>query len=97
VRCTAGGTGYPGGVEKTGVELLVWDGGRWTELDSAGAGADSPVELSWTTTDEAVFSRLPVTDSRYLGFAVTPQHHNGTDWAHISSQYLELTITYRKQ
>ena len=97
IRWVAGGAGYPDGIESSGVELLVWDGGTWTPIDAAEAMPQAPAELSWSTSEEALLSRLPATDSRYLGFAVAPQYANGFDWARVTSRYVELTISYRKQ
>ena len=91
----AGGTGTVAGVEASGARLLVWDGGAFAEKATNDSPAGSQTALTWSSEDEDVLVRLPVTDDLVLGAAVTPMGTNWCEYAEVTSSYLEVVLSYR--
>ena len=95
-RWTAGGTGYPGGVETPGVLLHVWDHDNyWREVAINDAPADAPALVEWSTSDAALLGRLLAGPLLELTTGVTSAP-NGNGVAEVASSYAEVTVKYRR-
>jgi hypothetical protein len=92
VTGATGGAGPPGA---DGVELMVWDEGRWFQVATNQASALAPQSLTWTTEDPLQLVRLRGGLEQYISFAVVPQHPNSTGRGQISTDYAELVVHYR--
>jgi hypothetical protein len=98
----AGGVGYPGGVTTNGADLWIWDEGRGKMMDQNASGTTLPFEeLTWTTSDAQVMSRLFVGDWKTLNFAAAPTTPNGwglnysNPFGAISVDYAQVTVKYK--
>ena len=78
VEVEAGAVGFPDGQASTGVDLMVWEAGRWQRVASWDGGwdpeADAPRLSSgdWTVEDPVRVGRLPAGPSGDLGLALLP-------------------------
>lgn len=91
----SGGRGW-GYAFNYGVQLKVWDQGRWNDVDYSTAGdVTSPQHLEWSTTDQQTIDRLLFGDYQTINFAVAPRRHNSTNQARVSTDYVELVVKYR--
>ena len=91
----AGGNGTVDEVATSGARLLVWDGGTFAQMDTNDSPTDGATALTWSTSDDALLERVPVTDDLIVGAAVTPVGTNWTEYATISSSYVEVVLSYR--
>jgi hypothetical protein len=92
----SGGVGYPAGAPTNGVDLLVWDEGRWKVVATNNDPPGSPQLVSWITTDPQVISRLLFGDQQTLNLAVAPTAPNGTGTGAVSVDYAEVVVKYRQ-
>ena len=92
----AGGKGVADEQDGYGVDLSIWDGGTWSVVDTQTHLAQGSAGVHWETSEPGVIERLPVTDGRWIGLALTPIHPNGPEYGVISSSYGELTVSYRR-
>lgn len=93
----AGGVGHPSGTTVNGVNLQVWDEGRWKVVATNDSPPDKPGLVTWTTSDPAVIPRLFFGDQKTLNFAVTPVAPNGTGTGQIATDYAEVVVRYRQE
>ncbi len=94
----AGATGDMNGMDGPGVDLRLWENGMWVNIGSDdAASADSPATLTWNEGDVDRIAWLPQGNAGWVGLAVTPKHVNGIDYATLVSDYVEVTVSYRKQ
>ena len=91
----AGGDGTKDEIATPGARLLLWDGGTFEEVDANDSPSGGETQLTWSTTDGPLLERLPVTDALIIGAAVTPIGANWTDYATVSTSYVELILSYR--
>lgn len=92
---TAAGVGYPGGVTTPGATLFIWDG-SWREAHASTAGdvgADG-AELHWSIADPTRLTDFLFGEHRVLTASVTSAAPNGTGWAEVQSDYVELRLRY---
>jgi len=92
---SAGGTGYPDGAETDGVDLLIFDRNTWTAIASTAAPVAAPEAMTWSTTDADQVARMLRGPEQALGFAVTSPV-NGTGWARLAVDYVEVKVRYRR-
>ena len=96
VNVVAGGMGYDDeGGELPGVQMKVWDQGRWTDAAQTGAAPEAVGTLTWTSTDVQQMRRLFYGDEHYLIFAVTPLEPSGPgSAADPAKPYGEVVVDY---
>mgnify|MGYP001616666284 CR=1 FL=1 len=96
VYLRAGGTGYSGGV-RNGVELMVWEQGRWRTVATNADGAGAPGTVQWSTTDAGTVPHLFHGPQRTLIIAVAPGYPTGAAAAmgEVAVDYAEVTVKYR--
>src|SRR6185295_16837504 len=77
-----------------GAALLVWDGGRWREVQRSTASANAPASLAYTTTDAREIGRLLAGAHARLHAAVAPLAPNGIGRAQIASGDWQLDVAF---
>ena len=92
----AGGEAFPAGVQTPGSALLMWDEGRWRALKSNAGDLSTMAALEWGSTDSGELKRLLYSPKAVLHFAVTPAQDSGAKYGHVSVDYAEVTVAYRK-
>ena len=107
VRWKAGGVGYDSdGLPKYGVQVKVWDEGKWKEVAvHETASPEEPQWVSWSTSEPLQLSRMFFGDEQYLISAISPLHPNGPgsaddpdeNYGRIEVEYVEGTVKYRSE
>ena len=98
VTWIAGATGHDNGNPESGVVLHLWDKGTWQEIGSdASASPDAPATLEWQEDAQDQLNYLPQGNDRWISLAVTPAYPNGVDYATLATDYVEVTVTYKKK
>jgi len=96
-RWTAGGTGFPGGMQTHGVTLsgLARHHNYWFPLADGTASAVAPAEVTFSTEDPALLDSLLASTQKELAIAVTPPA-SGTGVSAVASGYMEVTVAYAR-
>jgi hypothetical protein len=97
VSWTAGGSGYDNGSARQGVDLLAWNAGRWRKVAAGNAAPGAPGAVAWATIDADTIAGLFHGAQKTATFAVAPAWTNGALGATIATDYVEVTITYRRK
>jgi hypothetical protein len=83
---------------ENGVIFYVSDKSYWKVLANEPTfGLDTPGTYTWSSTDTALLSRLQKGAEDRVDFAVVPLYTNGPDYARVATDYVELTVRYRKE
>jgi hypothetical protein len=101
VTLVAGGTATSqvGGQPVAGVNLYLWENGRWRrKADSLSAPSD-PQEISFEIVDPDILAQLPFREGLSIHLAVTPATDLLLDNAESSIvvDYAKVTVSYRLQ
>ena len=91
-----------------GVNLMAWYDNNWQLLASNNASAASPNLVDWSTIDPATIDKLFYGGGKKYTFAIVPVKPNGfgdpacvdpatnhCDMGQVSTEYMEVTLTYQ--
>jgi hypothetical protein len=88
-------SGATPGAGSNGVNMLVWDEGRWRTVATNTATSASPSTFGWVTTDEDEIYRLLFGDFATVNVAVVPRGYNQGADASISTDHVQIAVKYR--
>ena len=95
VHAVAEGSGQADGAPAAGVELLLWEHGRWVAVaGEAVAGEPALTELTWETADPVAAAGLLVGEPPELIASLVPTAASGTSRGTVRTDYFEARLRY---
>ena len=97
-RVVARASSQRDGGASAGLTLWLWKLGRWTAVDGVTASDDGTTGFSSLafTIDDAQAVRTLLLGQPELVLAVTPDGVNGTDWATLDVDYVDVSLGWRE-